>query len=334
MTDDPRLETPDCATQPSSGALVSVVMATYNRARDLERALTAIADQRTTRPIECIVVDDASTDETSEILHRWTASHVLAVRVERRASNGGPAAARNLGWRLAHGGVVAFTDDDCRPEPGWLDALVEPIAAGAADVTTGRVVPDPDDEIRSLWVHTFSFDGELPAFATCNAAYRRSTLESVGGFDESFRAGEDVDLGHRALATGARHRHVSGAVVRHARTNLGYLAFLRTRVRWGDSVRAFRRHPQLRASLYRGLFLRRHHATTCVDLALIGLSALVSPWGPPIVLVATILIDARRPAPLPGLGNRLRYAGLNWVRQVVDVAVCVRGAVRARVLVL
>lgn len=313
---------------------VSVVVATHERLDDLRRLLRSLEEQDMDEPFEVVVVDDASCDGTPAWLEQASGTTSLALTPVLSPSNGGPAVARNQGVRRATGEIVAFTDDDCRPDRSWLANLVSPIVEGEADVTTGDVRPDRSDPVTSLWVHTFAIDGSVQGFATCNAAYRTALFRELGGFDEAFRAGEDVDLGYRALATGARHRHVPGALVLHARTNLTYRQFLRTRTRWGDSLRAFKRHRALREQLYLGLFLRRHHATVCVETAFLVGAATVSPWAVLASAGVVLAFEARHPGPLPGLGNRLRYAILNWCRKVVDVAVTVRAGVRTRVLVL
>src|SRR5207248_10211948 len=96
----------------------------------------------------------------------------------------GPAAARNAGWRAARGEVIAFTDDDTVPDPGWLRAGVA--ALESADAAWGRIrvplaLPPTDYERNEAGL-------EAAEFATANAFCRRAVLEAVGGFDVGFTA--------------------------------------------------------------------------------------------------------------------------------------------------
>src|SRR4051812_33580580 len=112
----------------------SVVVPTYNRPDFLERCLLALANQ-TLAPgeYEVIVADDAASEETRNQVVRISKRfgmtgpclHYLPVRGTQ-----GPAGARNAGWRIAQGDVIAFTDDDCCPQSTWLAAGVEVIEAG------------------------------------------------------------------------------------------------------------------------------------------------------------------------------------------------------------
>jgi glycosyltransferase involved in cell wall biosynthesis len=93
--------------------LISVVMPTFNRARLLDRALRSVL-QQTYRNLEIIVVDDASSDGTAEVVK---AIHDPRIRYLRHDSNKGGSAARNTGIRAAHGDYIAFLDDDDQWEP-------------------------------------------------------------------------------------------------------------------------------------------------------------------------------------------------------------------------
>jgi glycosyltransferase involved in cell wall biosynthesis len=90
----------------------------------LEQCVAAIARQHLTS-FELIVVDDGSTDDTAEAIERLGAHSAFDLRLVRQPRSGGPASARNQGWRAARAEFVAFTDDDCEPAPGWLSILVQ-----------------------------------------------------------------------------------------------------------------------------------------------------------------------------------------------------------------
>jgi hypothetical protein len=125
-----------------------------------------------------------------------------------RAPRPGPAAARNMGWRVARSEWVAFLDDDVLPPPEWAGALAADLARLGADVAAsqGRVrVPldrsrpptDWERNVRGL---------ESARYATADIAYRLRALEEVGGFDERFARAyrEDSDLALRVLRAGWR----------------------------------------------------------------------------------------------------------------------------------
>ncbi len=221
---------------------VSVVVATRNRARLLERLLGALAEERVDRAVEIVIVDDGSTDDTSCVVR--TAGLRLV-----GTSGVGPAGARNAGWRAARGAYVAFTDDDCVPPPDWLTRLLAPLDDDAVvDGVGGPIAPlshgffEDFEHAEGLANHGVASDGSVRYLVTANAAYRRSALERVGGFDESFPnpAGEDVDLARRVQRTGGVLQIAKGTPVAHD-----------YRRGFGQLIRTYWRHGTARAELAR-----------------------------------------------------------------------------------
>ncbi len=201
---------------------ISVVVPTRGRPEALARCRAALEAQ--TVPVEVLVVED----------------------VEGR----GPAWARNEGVRRATGEVVCFTDDDCEPAAGWVEALVAPALAGDSEVTTGPVAIGADATaadrawgaiVQYLQVRATAPGTASPGFVvTANLAARRSLLERLP-FDESFSAaaGEDRDWGERAARTGAGLEFVSVAVVVH-QSGMGLGDFLRQQYRYGRGAARYR----------------------------------------------------------------------------------------------
>jgi len=107
---------------------VTVVTPTFNRADLITRALDSVRTQ-TSPPARIIIVDDASTDGTPDIVRRWAAHHNFPVTVESLTCNGGPAMARNRGIELSTTEYVAFLDSDDEHLPGTLKRLVTPLDA-------------------------------------------------------------------------------------------------------------------------------------------------------------------------------------------------------------
>jgi GT2 family glycosyltransferase len=196
---------------------VSVVVPTYRRPDLLGRCLAALAAQDfDPSAYEVLIADDATSDDTREQVEAFAAAARPAVRYVPVSGLHGPAAARNTGWRAARGSVIAFTDDDCVPDRGWLAAGIGVLERDPelAAVTGQVVVPlpaNPTDYERD------AAGLERAEFVTANCFCRRDILERLGGFDERFTAAwrEDSDLHFRLLARGAKLLKVPDAVVVH-----------------------------------------------------------------------------------------------------------------------
>lgn len=221
--DDPMpsdLEVPSAVATP-----VTVVLATRDRPLMLAESLKSLCS--VLRPIDrLIVVDSASKDASVGQLAEE--SGAVLVRCEEP----GLSRARNAGWRAATTEIVAFTDDDCSPAPGWTEAVAAAFARGPLpDFVTGQVVSDGANAgraqlelsvITGLEDEDFGSAGEGSTMGHgANMAWRRSTLEKMGGFDESLgagsplRAGEDEDAFWRVLRAGGRGRFDPESVVVH-----------------------------------------------------------------------------------------------------------------------
>ena len=193
----------------------TLVIPTFQRQATLRRCLRAAANQ-TGADYDIVVVDDASTDGTADmVLHEFP-----QVRYVRQAQNGGPAAARNRGIALATGDILAFTDDDCLVPPDFVQRLLEGYVSYPQVVGVGGYLEAPDALMaRNIWARYEStvthrvygagsepYVGgfECPAGGTNSMSYRRDVLEVVGGFDESFPlpGGEDADLKWRVVQQG------------------------------------------------------------------------------------------------------------------------------------
>jgi glycosyltransferase involved in cell wall biosynthesis len=311
---------------------VSVVIATYRRPALLDAQLRAVRAQRAEFPFEVVVVDDASADPaTTAVLDRHMAED-RRVRVLARDRNGGPAQARNSGVTTATGAVVAFTDDDCIVQAGWLQALATPILMGDADMTQGRTVAEPPER-RDRWTHAINVSGPN-RFETCNIAYSAALLRSLGGFDGSFRNAEDADLGNRALARGARFLFLPGAMVEHVRIPLDLATLLRRRSLASALARVARRHPAFRDQLWRGVLWRRGHLRVLAALAATTAAALAR--RPVTAGFIVLLWTAREAAAFPDAGP-IRRAGLGAgivAADIVEVGATACGALRERTLVL
>jgi GT2 family glycosyltransferase len=259
----------------------------------------------------------------------------LRVRFVPVASGLGAAGNRNVGWRATDAPVVAFTDDDCRPAPDWLERMVEAAERNGGAVLQGATEPDPDEleRLHGLAV-TQSILEPSPWYQTCNIAYPRALLEELEGFDERFDGGEDADLGLRAVESGATRVFVEGARVWHAVHSQHLWQAVSDHRRWHSIALVLAEHPAQRRELELGLFWRKGH---------------------PRVLLAAAGLVMRRRHPLLGLAAVVPYLrwhaqGVRWTprgvlrgaldlppRAIVDltgVAATARAAVRHRAAVL
>lgn len=209
----------ECPAQVAAQALtVSVVIPVYNAGRYLERCLRAIS-RSTIRPLECLVVDDGSTDDSPAVAQAHGAKLLFT------GGRTGPAHARNLGAKHARGSLLFFLDADVCVHP---DAIARVLEDFAADPTIDGVVGSYDDapwaqnyisQFRNL-MHTFVHQHANRAASTFwsgRGAVRREVLLAHGGFDESYDrpAIEDIELGTRMVRTGHRIVLDSGVQATH-----------------------------------------------------------------------------------------------------------------------
>jgi GT2 family glycosyltransferase len=257
-----------------SAPALSVVVVTRERERRLAALLDSLRAQQLDGPdLEVVVVDDASSDGTQELLRRMAVSPGLALHVVARDDRPGLGALRNAGWRAAGADLVAFVDDDCVAEAAWAAALLAAAAAHPGAAIQGRTTPIPAelDRLHPL-AYTKWIEAAGPWYETCNIAYPRALLERLGGFDESLRVvGEDTDLGWRAREAGAAIAYEPTAHVRHAVYRLPLRGWLELARRERYAGQVFARHPGLRAEAGMLGVLKRHRAP--IALALAGLVA-------------------------------------------------------------
>lgn len=178
---------------------VSVVIPAYNAAWCVRKAIDSVLAQEF-RDFEVLVVDDGSTDDTAAIL----APYGDALRVVRQR-NGGLSSARNAGIRESSAEFVAFLDADDWWLPGKLAKQVGLLRAEPTIgfVSTAARVEDPEGRLVNVWSCTTCTGPFLPRLFGANGdvagsgsavVVRRRLFDEVGGFDESLRSLEDVDM--------------------------------------------------------------------------------------------------------------------------------------------
>lgn len=296
-----------------SGPEVSVVVPTVGRLPLLERCLRGLARQDGVT-FEAVVVHGGEPG-VEVLLDAWADRVPLR---PLRCPDRGASERRNAGWRAARAPLVAFTDDDCEPTPGWLAAATAAFAGGA-DLVQGPVRPHPDDAgVQGPFARTVVVDAPTPLYPNANLVYRRSALERAGGYDPAFRGGEDTDLAWRVREQGGAVAWAPDALVWHAVRSVGFADHLRSLPRWSTLPLVLRRHPQLREQAHRRVFWKDTHPTAA--LALAGL--LAAPLRPRAALLAAPHLARRWRAAGPRRGLALAVA------DVVEVGVMVAGSLR------
>jgi len=223
------------------------VVPNFARPGRLRRLLDSLEVQ-TLAPdrFEVVVIDDGSPPDRAPP-DAWFDGEWL--RLERRA-NAGPAAARNRGAALARGAMLAFVDDDCVADPGWLEALWQAHEARPEALLGGRTENGLTENLYSATSESLLafFDeearrrGHAPALlASNNLALARAAFERIGGFDASYplAAGEDRDLCRRWARDGGPLQRAPEALVRHLHP-LDLNGFWRQHTHYGRGAARFR----------------------------------------------------------------------------------------------
>ncbi|HUC06042.1 MAG TPA: glycosyltransferase [Acidimicrobiales bacterium] len=255
---------------------ISVVFPTYKRSARLPGLFAALgALSMDPARFEVVAVDNFSQDDTYETLCSLAASAPFPTTVLQTAFNRGPAAARNLGWRTSRAPVVAFLDDDCLPEPDWLDkALARFDTDERLGVLQGGVRGPHGFDAAAMppWFHSQVIDGPTPYFEACNIFYRREALETTGGFDESIGWWcEDTKLGWQVIEAGWDRSFESGSMVEHAVQQRGWKWHFDNGLLERNTVRIAAEHPGFRReAFWRSWAFRREDAGfVCAVLGLV-----------------------------------------------------------------
>ena len=237
---------------------LSVVVATYNRPRLLERLLSQLAQQTLARDdYEVVVVDDGSVPPVSGALPPLSLPLALTLL---EVPNGGAATARDLGVRRAQGAIVVILDDDMQVGPGFLAAHLALHDAGARRVVLGHIRPDPGLARMPLferyhaamldrWVAGVR-DGKTAIqgsdLCTGNVSFPRAEYLEVGGFDPSLRRSEDAEIGVRFQKAGLHLVFGSEAFSLHGSDHSRLAVWMQRAYLYGVFDRRIaRKHPEV-----------------------------------------------------------------------------------------
>ncbi len=199
---------------------ISVAVCSHNGGHTIRECLEGLT--RLEYPdFEVILVDDGSTDDTATIAREFP---IKLIQTEQR----GLSNARNIAFRAATGEIVAYIDDDAFPDPHWLHYLALTFRHSQHAAVGGPNIPPRSDGNIAYCVahapggptHVLLSDRVAEHIPGVNMAFRKNSLEALGGFDEQFwTAGDDVDMCWRLQQKGWTIGFSPAAVVWHHRRN-------------------------------------------------------------------------------------------------------------------
>jgi len=281
---------------------VSVIIPAYNARATIAACVESVL-AGDVRPLEVIVVDDGSTDDTAAIVGTLAGRHPNVVQLIRSPRNAGPACARNLGASAARGDYFFFVDSDTEMLPDTLKNFLRRIPD--ADAVSGIYHPEPlnDSTVArykaSLIAYLFGRAGvfKYDVFISSSAGIRPDVFKALGGFNEKMPWGMDVeneDFGHRIAA---RYRLLMDPSIMVRHHFPGFSKFTRTYFK--------------RVSLWMELFVRRRRfeqngATTMgtglsTAAAAAAIATLPLIWLDPTLAIAPVIFLAGHMAGYVGL---------------------------------
>jgi glycosyltransferase involved in cell wall biosynthesis len=294
---------------------VSLVIPGRNAAGTIAACLDAVVPLLD-RPglAEIIFVDDGSTDDTRAIVSGYPVQCV-AGRGE------GPAAARNLGWQVARSPLVWFVDSDCVAEPDALERLLPHMqdpAVGGVSGSYGNMRPD---SLLACLIHEEIIERHLRMStrvnfaATFNVLYRRSILESLGGFDTRYLKGQDAEFSWRMLAAGHELAFEIDSRVKHFHEDrwLKYFRTQRLQGYWRVFLHLNHR-GHARGDSYSSALDHIQPPLAMLVLASLPLLAFRVTWFVPLVMVGLLLLtQVPMTWRLMRRTGQLKYAAFAWM---------------------
>ena len=190
-----------------SGPLVSVIIPVHNAADTLVEQLDSIRAAQALAPAsEILVVDNRSIDGSADVAVKWADHHGVELRVIDASERAGEPFARNVGLAAARGDRIVYCDADDRVGATWLvemtDAL-ETAAYATGPIDMYDLNPAWIADVRGSSVTGQSFLYDLVPYAHgCNMGFQRDALVALGGFDETYIAGCDLDIAIRMWENG------------------------------------------------------------------------------------------------------------------------------------
>jgi len=187
---------------------VSFIVPARNEEEHIERCIESLIYQ-SYQDSQVIVVNDGSVDKTGEILSKYKNIKVI------QESGIGPGSARNRGLRESKTEFVAFCDADCFLDKNWLTNVMKLFSTEVGAVGGRELLPEDESKFGKMVFNLFMTIGfsveylgskkrvvEVSHLPTSNIVFKRSVLETLGGFNKNLWTGEDVDLSIRTRKAG------------------------------------------------------------------------------------------------------------------------------------
>lgn len=228
---------------------VSVIVPVLNGEHILGACLRALKAQTYAGMVQPVVINDGSTDRTSEVARGFPGVKLI------EQENQGRAAARNRGIAESSGTVLAFTDADCVPHHDWLEKLLARLCEhDRRGIVGGSITIPPTSNLwqrldHQAWAHSIGPDapaGPTLFGSTANMCLLRNVYKEVGGFDTRLQGSEDSDLAFRIYRAGYENFFEPTAVVEHHHPRTTMAAFLRQRFNYGKwTIQTVLKHKPL-----------------------------------------------------------------------------------------
>ncbi|MGH8033791.1 MAG: glycosyltransferase, partial [Lysobacterales bacterium] len=223
---------------------ISVVIPTFQRAGALQACLLALS-VGFPADAEVIVVSDGGDKASFPDLSRFE-KHLNLVVIH--AEHGGAGHARNQGLQRVQAPIVVFTDDDCLPQAGWLEAIAAQVSLDPPRAAGGKTISHPADNVYAtaaqLVLDLMERDQrqknyEPVFFPSNNIAFPTEALKQIGGFDAGFRTAEDREVCRRWLQAGCQLGKAPDSVLLHV-TPLNFAGYWHKLFAYGEGAAQFR----------------------------------------------------------------------------------------------
>jgi len=283
---------------------VSIIIINKND-RAIEATLKACNRQRIKHQLEIIVVD-ASEGKLDDIAVKFKQLKWISFSPLKHKTISIPEQ-RNVGVREASGDIIVFIDANCLPKANWLNNLITPILNQAETIVAGATFSQGKQTTHDNAYKqnkTRRYINECP---TINLAFKRELFNKIGGFDERFDYGSDVDFSWRVIAAGYKVCYEPTAIVTHD---------------WGDRQQEIRRsflYGKARARLYHKHRTWKRLFSQDITLVIypvyiLGLPlTLLWPWYPLLLVIP--MIKNFRQKPISTIGDHLCY-GVGAIEEI------------------
>lgn len=203
-----------------SNPTVSVVIPVHNAAATLVEQLDSVHAAQAGGPSgEILVVDNRSTDDSARLALEWAGGRDVELRVIDAGQKPGEPFARNVGLAAARGEHVLYCDADDVVAPTWITAMTDalrtaPYATGPVDMYQLNPAWIADVRGSSVTGRSVMYE-QVPYAHGCNMGFRRDALVELGGFDEAYTAGCDLDIAIRMWEAGHDLGYHDGALIHY-----------------------------------------------------------------------------------------------------------------------